>query len=165
MPSATVGLQARRPDHRRTAQAARVHPPVSSANHLGDRNGRPCTASTSSSATSYHLNAEEEPELPNYSPAADFPRFRSVSAHVGALHCWATVEVDPTENPRFGARRLRAVLEDLLAIAPVARKAAVQNRLDLLQLAVARAFTNPADAAEASVPDRQGIGSARLATR
>ena len=29
--------------------------------------------------------------------------------------------------------------------------------LDLLQLAVGRAFTNPADAAEPSVPDRQGI--------
>jgi hypothetical protein len=63
------------------------------------------------------------------------------------------------------ARRLRAVLEDLLAIGPVARRAAVQDRLDLPQLALARAFTNPADAAEASVPDRQGIGSARLATR
>src|SRR6187397_3128999 len=24
----------------------------------------------------YHLNAEEEPELPDYPPAADFPRFR-----------------------------------------------------------------------------------------
>ena len=24
----------------------------------------------------YHLNAEEEPELPDYPPAADFPQFR-----------------------------------------------------------------------------------------
>jgi hypothetical protein len=47
--------------------------------------------------------------------------------------------------------------------APLPRKEAVQTRLDLLQLGVARSFTNPADAAEASVPDRQGIGSARLA--
>jgi len=60
------------------------------------------------------------------------------------------------------ARRLRALLEDLLVIAPVPRKGPVQARLDLLQLAVDRAFSHPADAAEAAVADRQGIGSARL---
>jgi arylsulfatase len=48
------------------------------------------------------MNAEEEPELPNYPPADDFPDFRERFAPRGVLHCWATDEDDDTEDPRFG---------------------------------------------------------------
>jgi arylsulfatase A-like enzyme len=37
----------------------------------------------------YHLNAEEEPELPDYPPAEDFPEFRKKYGPRGVLHCWA----------------------------------------------------------------------------
>jgi arylsulfatase len=50
----------------------------------------------------YHLNAEEEPELPNYPPAEDFPRFKERFGPRGVLHTWATDEDDPDEHPRWG---------------------------------------------------------------
>jgi uncharacterized membrane protein len=59
------------------------------------------------------------------------------------------------------ARRLRALLDDLLAAAPPLRKPAVQERLDLLDDAVRHAFAAPADAARAAIADHQGIGSPR----
>ncbi len=50
----------------------------------------------------YHLNAEEEPELPDYPSAKDFPQFRERFGPRGVLHCWATDKDDPTEQPRWG---------------------------------------------------------------
>jgi arylsulfatase A-like enzyme len=37
----------------------------------------------------YHLNAEEEPELPDYPPAEDFPNFRERFGPRGVIHSWA----------------------------------------------------------------------------
>ena len=37
----------------------------------------------------YHLNAEEEPELPDYPKEADFPGFRKKFGPRGVLHSWA----------------------------------------------------------------------------
>ena len=37
----------------------------------------------------YHLNAEEEPELPDYPPEKDFPNFRKNFGPRGVLHCWS----------------------------------------------------------------------------
>jgi SAM-dependent methyltransferase len=37
----------------------------------------------------YHLNAEEEPELRDYPPEADYPNFRKNFGPRGVLHCWA----------------------------------------------------------------------------
>ena len=37
----------------------------------------------------YHLNAEEEPELPDYPSPKDFPDFRKKFGPRGVLHCWA----------------------------------------------------------------------------
>ena len=50
----------------------------------------------------YHLNAEEEPELPDYPPAEDFPDFRKQFGPRGVLHCRATDTDDPTQAPRWG---------------------------------------------------------------
>jgi arylsulfatase len=50
----------------------------------------------------YHLNAEEEPELPDYPPADDFPGFRDRFAPRGVIHAWASDEDDPDEDGRFG---------------------------------------------------------------
>ena len=38
----------------------------------------------------YHLNAEEEPELPDYPSPKDFPDFRKKFGPRGVLHCWAS---------------------------------------------------------------------------
>ncbi len=73
-------------------------------NHLGDNNPFLPTVHGFDEffGNLYHLNAEEEPELPNYPPADDFPRFRERFAPRGVIHSWATDEDDPTEDARFG---------------------------------------------------------------
>ena len=82
----------------------------------------------------YHLNAEEEPELPNYPPADDFPHFRERFAPRGVIHSWATDEDDPTEEPRFG-RVGRQRIEDT---GPLNRKR--METIDDEVLAVAQDF-------------------------
>ncbi|HEY3877707.1 MAG TPA: DUF2254 domain-containing protein [Trebonia sp.] len=59
------------------------------------------------------------------------------------------------------ARRLTALLTDLQAAAPPARREVVTVRLATLRRMVSRAMPDPALAAEATEPDRQGIGSPR----
>ena len=50
----------------------------------------------------YHLNAEEEPELPDYPNPKDFPNFRGRFGPRGVIHSFATEVDDPTTDPRFG---------------------------------------------------------------
>src|SRR5262249_11522459 len=47
----------------------------------------------------YHLNAEEEPENPDYPKD---PKFKERFGPRGVLHSWATDTDDPTEQPRWG---------------------------------------------------------------
>lgn len=47
----------------------------------------------------YHLNAEEEPERPDYPKN---PEFRAKFGPRGVLKSFATDTDDPTEDPRFG---------------------------------------------------------------
>ena len=73
-------------------------------NHLGDKNEFLPTVHGFDEfyGNLYHLNAEEEPELPNWPPASDFPHFRERFGPRGVIHSWATEEDDPTEEGRFG---------------------------------------------------------------
>src|SRR5690242_21717820 len=73
-------------------------------NHLGDRNEFLPTVHGFDEffGNLYHLNAEEEPELPDYPPAKDFPEFRNRFGPRGVLHCWATDKDDSTTDTRFG---------------------------------------------------------------
>ena len=50
----------------------------------------------------YHLNAEEEPELPDYPKD---PKFKEKFGPRGVLHCMATDKDDVTANPRWGTSR------------------------------------------------------------
>ncbi len=61
-------------------------------NHLGDKNEFLPTAHGFDEffGNLYHLNAEEEPESPNYPPAEDFPHFRERFGPRGVMHSWAT---------------------------------------------------------------------------
>ena len=58
-------------------------------------------------------------------------------------------------------RRLRALLDDLRAGTPQVRWPAIDAKLAALTRAVRRAFPGQAEEAEATRPDRQGIGSSR----
>jgi arylsulfatase len=73
-------------------------------NHLGDKNPFLPTAHGFDEffGNLYHLNAEEEPELPDYPPPADFPQFKERFGPRGVIHSWATETDDPTEEGRYG---------------------------------------------------------------
>jgi arylsulfatase A-like enzyme len=73
-------------------------------NHLGDRNEFLPTVHGFDEffGNLYHLNAEEEPELPDYPPAKDFPNFKKNFGPRGVLRCQATDKDDKTVDPRFG---------------------------------------------------------------
>ena len=70
-------------------------------NHVGDRNPSLPTVNGFDEflGNLYHLNAEEEPELPDYPKD---PAYRSKFGPRGVLKCKATDTEDPTEDPRFG---------------------------------------------------------------
>jgi uncharacterized membrane protein len=58
------------------------------------------------------------------------------------------------------ARRMRAMIENLMSILPETRHPALQLELDLLQRTLARLHEFPEDLALASQPDLQGLGGA-----
>ena len=101
IPAATVGLQARditiaqaiKPQGYATGQFGK--------NYLGDRNEYLPTVHGFDEffGNLYHLNAEEEPEDP------DYPKdqaFRAKFGPRGVLKCKASETDDPTVDPRFG---------------------------------------------------------------
>ena len=104
MPGADIGLQAE------DATIAELLKPMGYAtgqfgkNHFGDMNKYLPTVHGFDEffGNLYHLNAEEEPELPDYPPADRFPNFRARFGPRGVLHSWATDEDDPTEHERWG---------------------------------------------------------------
>ncbi|NEU98105.1 arylsulfatase [Bradyrhizobium uaiense] len=70
-------------------------------NHVGDRNESLPTVNGFDEffGNLYHLNAEEEPELPDYPKD---PAYRAKFGPRGVLRCKATDRDDPTVDPRFG---------------------------------------------------------------
>jgi arylsulfatase A-like enzyme len=84
-------------------------------NHVGDRNETLPTVNGFDEffGNLYHLNAEEEPELPDYPKD---PAYRAKFGPRGVLRCRATDRDDPTVDPRFG-RIGRQTIEDTGALA------------------------------------------------
>jgi arylsulfatase A-like enzyme len=83
-------------------------------NHLGDRNPSLPTVNGFDEffGNLYHLNAEEEPELPDYPKD---PAYLAKFGPRGVLKCKATDKDDPTEDPRFG-RIGKQTIEDTGAL-------------------------------------------------
>ena len=79
-------------------------------NHLGDRNETLPTVNGFDEffGNLYHLNAEEEPELPDYPKD---PAYRAKFGPRGVLRCTATNVDNPTVDPRFG-RIGKQIIED-----------------------------------------------------
>jgi arylsulfatase len=104
MPGATVGLQAEDPTIAELLKPLGYATGQFGKNHLGDRNEYLPTAHGFDEffGNLYHLNAEEDPEHPDYPPSQDFPHFREQYGPRGVLHCWATDTDDPTDEPRWG---------------------------------------------------------------
>ena len=76
-------------------------------NHLGDLNKYLPTAHGFDEffGNLYHLNAEEEPEHPDYPTAEEAPHMRAALLPRGVIHSWATEEESKEVDPRYGPRR------------------------------------------------------------
>ncbi len=83
-------------------------------NHVGDRNPSLPTVNGFDEffGNLYHLNAEEEPELPDYPKD---PAYRAKFGPRGVLKCKATDVDDPTVDPRFG-KVGKQIIEDTGAL-------------------------------------------------
>ena len=103
-PGAPVGLQAEDPTIAELLKPLGYATGQFGKNHFGDQNRFLPTAHGFDEffGNLYHLNAEEDPEDPDYPPPKDFPKFRERFGPRGVLHCWATDKDDATEEPRWG---------------------------------------------------------------
>jgi arylsulfatase A-like enzyme len=104
VPAAPIGLQAEDPTIAELLKPLGYASGQFGKNHLGDLNKFLPTAHGFDEffGNLYHLNAEEEPELPDYPDPKDFPHFRERFGPRGVMHCWASDTDDPTEQPRWG---------------------------------------------------------------
>jgi arylsulfatase A-like enzyme len=120
LPGATVGLQAEDPT---IAELLKNHGYATGQfgkNHLGDRNEYLPTVHGFDEffGNLYHLNAEEDPEDPDYPTVEEAPHFKERFGPRGVLRCWATDQDDATEDSRWG-RVGRQRIEDT---GPLTRK-------------------------------------------
>jgi arylsulfatase len=101
LPGAAVGLQKEDPTIAELLKPLGYATGQFGKNHLGDRNEYLPTVHGFDEfyGNLYHLNAEEEPELPDYPKDPDF---RAQYGPRGVLDCKASDKDDPTVDPRFG---------------------------------------------------------------
>jgi arylsulfatase len=101
LPGATVGLQKEDATIAELLKARGYATGQFGKNHLGDRNEYLPTVHGFDEfyGNLYHLNAEEEPELPDYPKS---PEFLAKFGPRGVLDCKASAVDDPTMDPRFG---------------------------------------------------------------
>ena len=104
IPGMDIGLQAEDPTIAELLKPLGYATGQFGKNHLGDMNKYLPTVHGFDEffGNLYHLNAEEEPEQPNWPPAEDFPHFHERFGPRGVIHSWATDEDDTTEDGRFG---------------------------------------------------------------
>jgi arylsulfatase len=101
LPGAALGLQKEDPTIAELLKAQGYATGQFGKNHLGDRNEYLPTVHGFDEfyGNLYHLNAEEEPELPDYPKD---PAFRAKFGPRGVLDCKASATDDATVDPRFG---------------------------------------------------------------
>ena len=101
LPGATLGLQKEDPTIAELIKPLGYATGQFGKNHLGDRNEFLPTVHGFDEfyGNLYHLNAEEEPQLPDYPKN---PTFLAKYGPRGVLDCKASNVDDPTIEPRFG---------------------------------------------------------------
>jgi arylsulfatase len=101
LPAAAEGLQKEDPTIATILKSLGYATGQFGKNHLGDRNEFLPTVHGFDEfyGNLYHLNAEEEPELPDYPKD---PAFRDKFGPRGVMDCKASATDDPTVDPRFG---------------------------------------------------------------
>jgi arylsulfatase A-like enzyme len=65
----------------------------------------------------YHLNALEEPEMPDYPPAADYPNFQKNFGPRGVLNCKANADGTQTieDTGPLGKKRMETIDDEIIA--------------------------------------------------
>jgi arylsulfatase len=101
LPGAPVGLQAEDPTIAELLKPLGYATGQFGKNHLGDQNKFLPTVHGFDEffGNLYHLNAEEDPEDPDYPKD---PGFKAQFGPRGVLRCWATNKDDATQQPRWG---------------------------------------------------------------
>jgi arylsulfatase len=101
LPGADIGLRAEDPTIGEVMKSLGYATGQFGKNHLGDRNEFLPTVHGFDEffGNLYHLNAEEEPENPDYPKN---PEFRQRFGPRGVLRCKATDKDDPTEDMHYG---------------------------------------------------------------
>jgi len=101
LPGSDVGIQAEDPTIAELLKPLGYATGQFGKNHFGDLNKFMPTVHGFDEfyGNLYHLNAEEDPEDPDY-PTDE--RFRSRFLPRGVMHAWATDKDDPTNEPRWG---------------------------------------------------------------
>src|SRR5687768_4870589 len=94
LPGADLGLQAADPTIPELLKPLGYATGQFGKNHLGDKDEHLPTAHGFDEffGNLYHLNAEEEPEHPDYPPAEDYPHFRERYGPRGVIHSWANAD-------------------------------------------------------------------------
>jgi arylsulfatase len=98
MPGAKLGLQAEDPTIAELLKPLGYATGQFGKNHLGDRDEHlPSNHGFDEFfGNLYHLNAEEEPEHPDYPPEKDFPNFRKNFGPRGVIHSYADGRIEDT---------------------------------------------------------------------
>ena len=101
LPGSPIGLQAEDPTIAELLKPLGYATGQFGKNHFGDLNKYLPTVHGFDEffGNLYHLNAEEDPEDPDYPKD---PKFKEQFAPRGVLHCWATNKDDATKHPRWG---------------------------------------------------------------
>jgi arylsulfatase len=104
MPGAPIGLQREDPTIAQLLKPLGYATGQFGKNHFGDQNRFLPTVHGFDEffGNLYHLNAEQDPEDPDYPDPKEFPQFKARFGPRGVIHSWATDQEDPTEQPRWG---------------------------------------------------------------
>ncbi|RUR77442.1 arylsulfatase [Chlorogloeopsis fritschii PCC 9212] len=91
VPGATLGFRAEDPSIAELLKPLGYRTGQFGKNHFGDRDEHLPTMHGFDEffGNLYHLNAEEEPEHPDYPKPEEFPEFKKRFGPRGVLHCWA----------------------------------------------------------------------------
>ena len=91
LPGAELGLRAEDPTIAEMLKPLGYRTGQFGKNHLGDRDEHLPTMHGFDEffGNLYHLNAEEEPEDPDYPDPKEYPNFKKQFGPRGVLHCWA----------------------------------------------------------------------------
>jgi arylsulfatase len=121
MPGATLGMRAEDPTIAELLRPLGYATGQFGKNHLGDRDEHLPTMHGFDEffGNLYHLNAEEEPELPDYPSPKEFPDFRKKFGPRGVLHCWAHPDGSQKieDTGPLNRKRMETIDDEFLAAA------------------------------------------------